>query len=274
MAPVNAAQVRVAVTRAAPQADSLTVRLRDAGFDPVAVPVIDIAEPADDGAALRAAARRLRDGAYAWVVVTSVNGAERMLAAAAPPWPARVAAIGSATAASLTEHGLTVDLVPPRFVAESLVESFPNGPSGPQSGKHGPHSGGLGQRTVLLPRAAVAREVLPEGLRAKGWTVDVVEAYRTTAPAVDDRQRREIAACAVVTFTSPSTVHNFVDLIGLDHLPPTVACIGPVTADACRSHGIAVHVEAQRHTIDGLVAALVEWQKALLAEPRQGTIDR
>jgi uroporphyrinogen III methyltransferase/synthase len=257
MATLSAAVLRVAVTRAAAQADTLTERLRSAGFDPVVVPVIDIAEPSDGGTALTGAARRLREDRYEWVVLTSVNGAERMMAAAPPPWPAHVAAIGSATAACLEANGLTVSLVPPRFVAESLVESFPSGPG-----------------EVLLPRAAVARDVLPDGLRARGWHVDVVEAYRTVAPAVDAAHRRAITTCAVVTFTSPSTVHNFVELIGVDGVPPTVACIGPVTADACRAHGIAVHVEAGRHTIGGLVDALVEWQKALPPGTQSGTIER
>jgi uroporphyrinogen-III synthase len=268
VAALSAPPVRVAVTRAARQAESLTGRLRDAGFDTVAVPVIDIADPADDGVALRAAARRLLAGAYEWVVVTSVNGATRMIAAASPPWPARIAAIGSATAAHLADHGLVVDLVPPRFVAESLVESFPGPSDRRQSGEVG------GNGTVLLPRAAVAREVLPDGLRAKGWSVDVVEAYRTVAPDIDERQRREIAACAVVTFTSPSTVHNFIELIGGDRVPPIVACIGPVTAEACRSHGIDVQVDADHHTIDGLVGARVAWQMTLPHQSPEGTIDR
>jgi uroporphyrinogen III methyltransferase/synthase len=250
--------VRVAVTRAATQADQLARRLRDAGFEPVAVPVIDIVDAADGGAALRAAATRLaQPGRYDWVVLTSVNGADRLLAVAPRPWSAHVAAIGSATASRLTDSGVTVALVPPRFVAESLVDSFPRGPG-----------------TVLLTRAAVARDVLPDGLRANGWTVDVVEAYRTVAPEIDDRQRREIAGCDIVTFTSPSTVHNFVELFGVDAVAPTVACIGPVTADACREHGIVVHVEAKVHTVAGLVDALVARQKALLAGPRSTTIDQ
>ncbi|MEO5837703.1 MAG: uroporphyrinogen-III synthase [Acidimicrobiales bacterium] len=252
------AVIRVAVTRAAAQADQLAQRLRDEGFLPVAVPVIDIVDPADGGAALRAAATRLtQPGRYDWVVLTSVNGAERLLAVAPRPWHSKVAAIGSATASCLTESGVTVALVPPRFVAESLVESFARG------------SG-----TVLLTRAAVARDVLPDGLRAKGWTVDVVEAYRTVAPEVDDRQRREIAGCDIITFTSPSTVHNFVELLGIDAVSPTVACIGPVTAAACREHGIVVHVEAPVHTVVGLVDALVARQNALPAPPASATIDQ
>lgn len=256
MAEMTSSPIRVAVTRAAPQADALTRLLRAAGFAPVAVPVIEIVDPADGGAALRAAADRLRAGDYDWVALTSVNGAERLLAAASPPWRAQIASIGTATAACVTKQGLTVSLIPPRFVAESLVEAFP-----------------AGSGAVLLPRAAVARDVLPEGLRAKGWTVDVVEAYRTVAPAIRDDDRRAIAACEIVTFTSPSTVHNFVELLGLDHVPPTVVCIGPVTADACRSHGIEVHAEAALHTIPGLVEALVARRNTLPPGRASSTID-
>ena len=221
------------------------------------VPVIDIVDPADGGAALRAAGARLaQPGHYDWVVLTSVNGAERLLAAAPPPWPANVAAIGSATASRLADSAVVVALVPPRFVAESLVESFP-----------------AGAGRLLLTRAAVARDVLPDGLRAKGWTVDVVEAYRTIAPDIDERQRREIAACNIVTFTSPSTVHNFVELLGFDAVPPIVACIGPITAAACREHGIAVHVESALHTVAGLVDALTARQNTLPTTPTSTTID-
>ena len=251
------AVVRVAVTRAPAQADDLTQRLQAAGFAPVVVPVIDIVDAADGGTALRAAAARLEQpGYYDWVVLTSVNGAERLLAVAGPPWTANVAAIGSATAARLAAHDVAVDLVPPRFVAESLVESFPSG-----------------KGVVLLTRAAVARDVLPDGLRAKGWTVDVVEAYRTVAPPIDDRQRREISGCHIVTFTSPSTVHNFVELFGRDAVPSIVACIGPITAAACREHGIAVTVEAAVHTVPGLVDALVARQNSLPPAPASTTMD-
>lgn len=259
MAPVTprVAIVRVAVTRAAAQADELGRLLRAAGFEPVTVPVIDIVDAADGGVALRAAATRLaQPGRYDWVVLTSVNGAERLLAAVPPPWGVDVAAIGSATASRLVDHGVTVALVPPRFVAESLVDSFPRGP-----GK------------VLLTRAAVARDVLPDGLRAKGWTVDVVDAYRTVAPEIDAPQRLAIASCAIVTFTSPATVHNFVELIGFDALPPTVACIGPVTAAACGEHGIVVHVQAEVHTMAGLVDALTSGQNILPGAPASTTID-
>lgn len=236
---------RVAVTRAAAQSDQLSAWLRDAGFAPVPVPVIEIAPPADGGAELRAAADRLAAGAYEWMIATSVNTVDRLVAvASAPPWPVRAAAIGPATAQRLDRAGQRVELVPGRYVAEGLLDAF--GSLNRSPGR------------VLLPRAAVARDALPDGLRRLGYQVDVVEAYRTVRPQLGDNDRTAIQGCDIVTFTSPSTVHNFVDLLGRDALPPVVACIGPVTAAACAEHEIPVTVEAAIHTMAGLVQALQE----------------
>jgi uroporphyrinogen III methyltransferase/synthase len=112
---------------------------------------------------------------------------------------------------------------------------------------------------VLLARAAVARDVLPEGLRARGWDVDVVDAYRTERAPLSDEQAAAIAAAEIVTFTSSSTVANLLDALGGRPVPPVVAAIGPVTAATARDHGLRVDVEAEVHTIDGLVDALAAW---------------
>ena len=121
------------------------------------------------------------------------------------------------------------------------MEAFPPGPG-----------------RVLLPRAAVARDALPAGLSARGWTVDVVEAYRTglvqPSPAALAAARRADA----VTFTSSSTVTNYLEVAGDGPHPAVVACIGPVTADTARAAGLSVTVEAAEHTIGGLVLALME----------------
>ncbi|HKY68654.1 MAG TPA: uroporphyrinogen-III synthase, partial [Acidimicrobiales bacterium] len=147
------------------------------------------------------------------------------------------------------------DLVPERFVAESLLGAFPPAPA----------AGGR----VLLARAAVARDVLPEGLVARGWTVDVVEAYRTVPVPLDPARAEAVAAAEVVTFTSSSTVTNLLAAIGSGPVPPVVAAIGPVTAATAREHGLEVHVEADVHSIDGLVDALCAWAAAHpAAEPR------
>lgn len=231
----------VVVTRARAQASALIARLRELGADTVEVPAIRIDEPDDGGEALRTAVAAL--DTYDWVVVTSPNGARRLLAEcrdARAFGRARVAAIGPGTAGALAEGNVVPDLVPDRFVAEGLLEVFPGGPG-----------------RVLVPRAAEARDVLPEGLRAKGWDVEVVPAYRTVQgrPPADDLARA--AAADIVTFTSSSTVRNF--LAVCDTVPPVVACIGPVTAQTAREHGLVVDVEAEVHTLDGLLDALVSF---------------
>jgi uroporphyrinogen III methyltransferase / synthase len=242
---------RVVVTRARQQAGELAVRLQAQGAATVEVPAIEIRDPADGGAALAAAADRL--GAYDWVVLTSANGARRLLDAvrergrdARAFAGARLAAIGPGTAEALASANIVVDLVPPRFVAESLLDALPMS-SGPAGGR------------LLLVRAAVARDVLPEGLRAKGWDVEVVEAYRTEQAPLTDEQAAAVVAADVVTFTSSSTVTNFLAAMGDRPIPPAVAAIGPITAATARGHGLAVDVEAEVHTIDGLVDALVAW---------------
>jgi uroporphyrinogen III methyltransferase/synthase len=235
----------VVVTRPEGQASVLAEQLRGAGADAVILPVIEIEDPADGGAALSAALDDV--GGYDWVVVTSANGASRVLAGlpdARALGGVSVAAIGPGTAAALADGNIRADLVPERFVAEGLLEAFPAPPDG----------GGR----VLLARAAVARDTLPEGLRAEGWDVDVVEAYRTV-PATPDAAALDAAAAAdIVTFTSSSTVTRFLEVAGPDRVPPLVACIGPVTSATARDAGLTVDVEATDHTVPGLVAALVE----------------
>lgn len=234
----------VVVTRARAQAGELSDRLRHLGAEVVEVPTIEVVDPADGGAALDAAVARLHT--YDWVVLTSPNGARRLagrLRDARDLGAARLAAIGPGTAAALAGHRLVADLVPERYVAESLLAAFPDPP--PSGGR------------VLLARAAVARDVLPDGLRARGWEVDVVEAYRTEAVPLDAGDRTRIAAADAVTFTSSSTVQSFVAAGGAEVVPPLVVAIGPVTAATARGAGLEVAVESPVHTLDGLVDALV-----------------
>jgi uroporphyrinogen III methyltransferase/synthase len=236
----------VVVTRAREQASDLVEQLHHLGAATVELPVIEIGDAADGGAALTAAAGAV--GAYDWLAFTSANAVERFFSAlrglgqdSRSLAGVAVAAIGPGTAATLARAGIQADLMPDRFVAEAVVEAFPPGPG-----------------RVLLPRAAVARDALPDGLAAKGWTVDVVEAYRTAlaqpSPAALAAARRADA----VTFTSSSTVTNYLAAVGEGPHPPVVACIGPVTADTARAAGLAVTVEAAEHTIGGLVVSLVE----------------
>lgn len=239
----------VAVTRTSGQAGELSGRLRSLGADVVEVPTIRIEEPADGGASLRDAVARVQE--FDWVVLTSPNGARRFCAELRDGRDlagVRLAAIGPGTEAVLAQHHLRADLCPPRFVAESLLESFPE-----------PPGADAGRGAVLIARAEVARDVLPDGLRARGWRVEVVDAYRTRPAEIDDAARARLSAADAVTFTSASTVTNLVAAVGVEAVPPMVAAIGPVTAEAARRAGLSVAVEAAEHTIDGLVAAVCEW---------------
>ncbi|MDQ1496732.1 MAG: uroporphyrinogen methyltransferase / synthase [Actinomycetota bacterium] len=236
---------RVIVTRAREQASGLVERLQELGAATVELPVIEIGEPDDGGAALREAAARV--GKYDWVVFTSANAVVRFFAALGAVGSdtralggRRVAAIGPGTADALAGAGVRADLVPERFVAESLLEAFPPGPG-----------------RVLLPRAAVARDALPAGLAERGFTVDVVEAYRTIVGRPSSEALGAAATASAVTFTSSSTVTNYLAVAGDLPVPPVVACIGPITADTARAAGLSVDVVAAEHTIDGLVTALV-----------------
>ncbi len=249
---------KVIVTRPRHQSSVLADRLRDEGADALIVPTIEIVDPLDGGAALNAAVAQV--SSYDWIVLTSANGAARFcehLRDGRDLAGVKIAAIGPGTAEVLADHNLVTDLIPERFIAESLLEAFPL-----------PHD--ADQRRVLLARAEVARDVLPDGLRAMGWRVDVVDAYRTIPVEPSDAERERITDADIVTFTSASTVDNWVAAFGVDTLPKVVACIGPITADTARRAGLRVDVIADVHTIDGLVDALVE-RSAHPTTPKQKT---
>lgn len=243
---------RIVVTRARDQASELTAKFHALGADVAEVPVISIVPPADPGP-LDAALARLGD--YDWLIFTSVNGVRYFLERLdASPYDlrslrARLCAIGPATRRALEALHLKVDLMPKEYVAESLVEAFT-----PFDLK--------GQR-ILLPRAAVARDVVPVELTARGAHVEVVEAYRTVVPADSAVLVEEVFAQKAdwVTFTSSSTVKNFLAMAGPDRVNGVkIASIGPVTSATARMHGLPVTVEAGEHTMDGLVQAMAEAQ--------------
>ena len=247
------AGLRVVVCRPLEQAADLAERLEAAGAEPVSAPVIAVTDPSDDGSALRSALASLKGGD--WLVVTSPNGANRVGEALAKragdgrPAPVgegvRVATIGPGTARAATEAGLPVDLVPERSVAEGLVEAF------------GTPSASDGSGRVVLARAEVARAALPDGLRAAGWAVEDVVAYRTVTRELTAEQRSRVAAADGVVFTSSSTVDRLVDAVGTDAVPPLVVSIGPATSATAASYDLTVTVEAVEHTIEGAVAALI-----------------
>ncbi|MGI9022052.1 MAG: uroporphyrinogen-III C-methyltransferase [Acidimicrobiales bacterium] len=235
---------KVVVTRAATQASGLVDALRRSGAEVVHLPTIEIVDPADGGEALARAAGRVRD--FDWVTFTSVNAVGRFFARlgdARALADTKVAAVGAATAAALAARGVVADLVPDRALAEALVEAFPEASWCPAG-------------RVLAPQAAAARPTLVAGLRDKGWLVDVVEAYRTVPVALAAESIGAAAGADAVAFTSASTVDHYVEAVGAGSVPPVVACIGPVTAEAAKGHGLTVSVVAAEASVDALVEAL------------------
>jgi uroporphyrinogen-III synthase len=245
----------ILVTRARRQAGRLSEELRALGADVLEIPAIEIVPPESYGA-LDAALRNLSQ--YQWLIVTSVNGAQTLgkrIAAlgvdAAAFAHLEVAAVGASTAQALRDIGLTVAVTPREYVAESLLEA-------------------LGERTrgqrILLARAAVARDVIPDVLRGRGATVDVVEAYRSAIPEDSVTAIRAIFGSGgrepdAATFTSSSTVTNFLALMneGGAAVPATMKAvsIGPITSATLRDHGWEPAAEADPHDLHGLVQAVV-----------------
>ena len=240
---------RILVGRATKQAGTLSDLLRQQGATVLEVPFIEIKIP-KSYKPLDEAVRRLRD--YDWLILTSVNGAEIFFSRLEKLKSAnlsglRVAAIGPATRAEIERHGLRVDVMPREYVAESVVRVLRSRVKG---------------KRALLVRASVARDVIPSELHKAGARVDVVEAYRTVLPRgsaakirklLRDPKRRPHA----ITFTSSSTVKNFVKMAGTASLDGVViASIGPVTSGTLRECGLRVDVEAKDYTMSGLVSAL------------------
>ena len=246
---------RIVVTRAPDQAAELSDRLRSLGADAIELPVISIQSPEDSGPLDRALDQL---HTYDWLIFTSVNGVRFFLdrldrsSHDLRSLRARICAIGPATRRAVESLHLKVDLMPAEYVAESLVEAFAAEPL-------------LGKR-VLLPRAAVARDLIPAELAKRGASIDLVEAYRNVAPPEAAERAREIFSAEKrpdwITFTSSSTVKNFVSIAGAESLKGVrIASIGPVTSETARSHGLTVYAEAKQFTIDGLVEAILVGEK-------------
>ncbi len=242
---------RIVVTRASAQAGGLRTRLAELGADVLDVPALRI-QPLDQ-APLRAALARVSE--YDWLVVTSqyavallwdaLRAGERDARALAG---VRVACVGRSTADALLARGLAADVVPPRFVAEGVLAEMST------------RSDVRGAR-VLYVAAEGARDVLPDGLRELGCTVDVVRAYRSVSTGEGAGQLRDAllgGSVHVATFASASAVRGYVEAVGEDaaRRAPAVS-IGPVTSDALRAAGIAIIAEADEASIDGLVTAVL-----------------
>jgi uroporphyrinogen III methyltransferase/synthase len=241
--------LRIVVTRARAQASGVAGTLRALGADVVELPAIRI-EPRIETAEVRDAIADLHS--YALVCLTSPNGVQLLFEAMAAQGRdaralanATVAAIGPGTAAALGGRGVIADVVPERSIAESLVEAL----------------GGLdvSNRPVLVARATEARDVIPDALRERGASVDVVPLYETVAEDPEPAALDAAQDADYVTFTSSSTVRNLLAAVG-DRFPRSarVVSIGPVTSETAREAGLEVHVEAERHDPSGLVEALVD----------------
>jgi len=242
---------QIVVTRAHDQAGDLSDRLRSLGADAIELPVISIQPPADPGPLDRAIEHL---ALYHWIIFTSVNGVKFFMDRLdrsefdLRSLKARICAIGPATRQAIEHLHLKVDFMPKEYVAESLVEAF--------------RGTMLQGRRILLPRAAVARDVIPTELEKMGAVVEVVEAYRNVIPASAAARAREIFSGSKkpdwITFTSSSTVQNLLEAAGRDALEGVrIASIGPVTSETARAHGLTVDVEAKQFTIEGVVQAIL-----------------
>ena len=248
---------KILVTRSRKQASALVEKLSDLGADCIETPTIELIPP-QDKKPLEEAVDNIAQ--YDWVVLTSVNGVDYFFEClfakgkdARALGNARVAAIGPATSARLKEYGLVTDIVPKTYRAESVVEAFM------QEDMQG--------KKVLLPRAKQARPILPVELAKMGALVDEVPAYETVQASQDQAQalwdRLEAGEITMVSFTSSSTVSNFVALFDKEKLLKVMekvktASIGPITSDTARDLGLKVDMEASEYTIDGLVNAIVD----------------
>jgi len=265
------AGVRILVGRARHQASALSAALRELGAEVLEVPFIEIRKPRSYKP-LDAALKKLNE--YDWLILTSVNGFEavwqrlgKLRLTKRQLKHLKIAAIGPATKKAIEKRGIKVKVVPEEYVAESVVESLRHEVAG---------------KRVLLARAKVARDVIPRELRKLGAKIDVVEAYETVIPQSSRARLRAILKDSkrrpdVITFTSSSTVRNFVALLGknpwrgrpFDKLRAgasarkaspidgiRLASIGPVTSSTLRELGLAVDIEATEYTIPGLIKAL------------------
>jgi len=254
---------RIVVTRAREQASGFLEALSLLGAECIQFPTIEIVPP-DTFDPLDAAISNLES--YGWLLFTSVNGVKYFLKRLYHQGKdvrdlkgLKIGAIGPKTAKEWQRLGITPDLVPNEYRAEAVVEAFrkwnPEGVS------------------ILLPRAAKAREILPDELRKMGARVDVVDAYKTVTPTDDTAGIRDMmqkGTIDMVTFTSSSTVTNFVAMFGSNQRQltaewmkkVTVACIGPITAETAKNHGFSVDLMPKDYTIEALTRTIMDFFEA------------
>ncbi|MBH0203377.1 MAG: uroporphyrinogen-III C-methyltransferase [Nitrospira sp.] len=262
---------RVLMTRAKEQAGELAIRLVGYGAEPVEAPTISILPPLDWAPVDHAISGI---GTYEWIIFTSVNGVSRfMTRLLARGLDARCLAgrqlccIGPRTAQELEKFGVRADVVPADYQAEGVLAAL--------------HRQDIQNTRILIPRAEVARELLPDELRAAGAHVDVISVYRTLTPEQDFggwRQELMDHRIHVITFTSSSTVRNFVAMLGgMEGVKPlvqsvTIACIGPITAKTAEEYGLTVSIMPSENTIPALVDAIAHHYSGSRAQVATGAL--
>ena len=231
------------VTRAKEQSKSLCDFLRSEGANVVELPVIEIQDPADGGAALESAVQKIEN--YEWVVVTSSNAADRLAKALNGTIPSvSFAVVGPQTAQPLINAGCSIELAPSKAVGDSLLSEFP---SPAQEGNE-----------ILFVRAEKVRPLLADGLRDLGWVVEEVVAYRNVQPVIDQNKVTQALMSDAVIFTSASAVNRYTQLVQAP-TPAVALCIGPVTAQAARENGYKNIYQAEEYSLEGLMSVTLEW---------------
>jgi len=240
--------MKVLITRPRAQADDFAEKLRTAGFDPVFFPVIEI-QPVENNTALERAIANIHK--YDWVVFTSVNAVDVFLQTIrvkhASPLP-KIAAIGPKTAEALRKHNIEPDFVPEEYIGEAIMSGL----------------GDVKGKWILLPRAEIARQELPKAISKAGGIAHEIVVYKTLPAEVDTNGLDALkSGMDIITFTSVSTVENFIAITRqhkLDplNLPnnPIFACIGPITEQAAKKEGFNNLIIAEEYTTDGMIKAI------------------
>ena len=271
---------KIVLTRARHQINQSSDQLRLYGAIPIAIPTIEISDPPDSSIIEKIFAEKVVSAGtgelieathlqYEWIIFTSANGVSSFMRYVAD-WirnnnlesleiekaqtllfaNVKFASIGSATALAMTEYGLHCQVSATDFVSEGLLEKF-------QVIK--PDSSQEFKGRILLPRAAKARNILPDTLRKMGWVVDDVPVYQTIMPKVESGSRDLLSTADAIVFTSSSTVTHFFQMFGKEHLPEVVASIGPITTQTILENGLTPTIEASPSSVTGIVSGLLDY---------------
>ena len=271
---------KIVLTRARHQINQSSDQLRLYGAIPIAIPTIEISDPPDSSIIEKIFAEKVVSAGtgelieathlqYEWIIFTSANGVSSFMRYVAD-WirnnnlesleiekaqtllfaNVKFASIGSATALAMTEYGLHCQVSATDFVSEGLLEKF-------QVIK--PDSSQEFKGRILLPRAAKARNILPDTLRKMGWVVDDVPVYQTIMPKVESGSRDLLSTADAIVITSSSTVTHFFQMFGKEHLPEVVVSIGPITTQTILENGLTPSIEASPSSVKGIVSGLLDY---------------